>query len=312
MWRLILNSLDTHGTKDPCPSLLKIDEAPDYQRSNPYIHTGYRGPQSWGQCLASVLQFHNETMNIWTHLLGAFIFLAFLCWDWEHASGWASFWDLSVIIICVILYQACMVLSALYHTFNAHSQEAAEFCLMLDLGGICASITASYISGIYYAFWCHPFLQNFYMITVACFITTGLVFRNTFNKEDYLLYRLVFFIGFVVYGCVPTLHWVILNGGFDSDEVRLFLPRIVIMYLLCGLAFLFYVAKFPEVVLPGRFDILGSSHQWWHLFIFICLAYWYATGMSFAEYRSLGGCEKGKKFDTELKQHMEDHFWLTF
>lgn len=22
-----------------------------------------------------------------------------------------------------------------------------------------------------------------------------------------------------------------------------------------------------------RFDILGSSHQWWHLFIFLCLAY---------------------------------------
>ena len=44
-------------------------------------------------------------------------------------------------------HQACMVLSAIFHTFNSHSREASEFCLMLDLGGISCSITASYISG---------------------------------------------------------------------------------------------------------------------------------------------------------------------
>jgi len=306
MWRIVIDSLARHG--DPVPGLLKIDEAPDYQRTNPYIHTGYRAPQTWTQCLGSVLQFHNETMNIWTHLLGAFVFLALLLWDWDSSSGW----DFAVILMVISLYQACMVLSALYHTFNAHSKEASEFCLMLDLGGICASITASYISGIYYAFWCHPFLQNFYMITVACFITTGLLFRNTFNKEEHLLYRLVYFIGFVVYGCVPTIHWIVINGGFESDEVRLFLPRIVTMYLLTGLAFLFYAAKFPEVVLPGRFDILGSSHQWWHLFIFICLAYWYTTGLALAQFRNSGGCSQGLKIAKELKEMTEAKFWVNF
>ena len=134
-----------------------------------------------------------------------------------------------------------------------------------------------------------------------------------------LSHRLIFFTTFVIYGFVPTIHWALLNG-IGSDEVdlrflnshllilhiqtRLFLPRVLIMYLLAGLAFVFYIAKFPEVVLPGRyitpsflrpfinwsylraadlfvihyslflrFDILGSSHQWWHIFIFLCLAY---------------------------------------
>ena len=106
--------------------------------------------------------------------------------------------------------QACMVLSAIFHTFNSHSQEASEFCLMLDLGGISCSITASYISGsrffcishevaqiykispfsgIYYAFWCHPGLQYFYMLTVLGFILCGLIFRNTFNKDENLIPR---------------------------------------------------------------------------------------------------------------------------
>ena len=122
MWRLVLNVLKEHSK--PSEGTLKIDEvawslylplcftflstwslftvhsysqAPDYQRSNPYIHTGYRAPQvsgtsidlnstkishpqTWSQCARSVLQFHNETLNIWTHLLGAFAFLALLLW----------------------------------------------------------------------------------------------------------------------------------------------------------------------------------------------------------------------------------------
>jgi len=33
--------------------------------------------------------------------------------------------------------------------------------------GIAASITASYVSGIYYAFFCSPDWRNFYLVTVG-------------------------------------------------------------------------------------------------------------------------------------------------
>ena len=57
------------------------------------------------------------------------------------------------------------------------------------------------------------------------------------------------------------------------------LPKIIVMYTICGFAFFFYVTKFPERLLPGFLDILGHSHQWWHVFIFIGnilnqLVYW--------------------------------------
>ena len=48
------------------------------------------------------------------------------------------------------------------------------------------------MQGIYYAFWCHPGLQYFYMLTVLGFILTGLVFRNTFNKDENLIPRFLF------------------------------------------------------------------------------------------------------------------------
>ena len=39
-----------------------------------YIHTGYRGTADLGAAFKSLLEIHNETMNIWTHLVGVVIF----------------------------------------------------------------------------------------------------------------------------------------------------------------------------------------------------------------------------------------------
>ena len=69
-----------------------------------------------------------------------------------------------------------MVLSAIFHTFNSHSREASEFCLMLDLGGISCSITASYISGEAK----NKFLVIFRCASISCtgdrqFVNDGLI-----------------------------------------------------------------------------------------------------------------------------------------
>jgi len=306
MLRLVTSSLARHGQP-----LLKYDEAPEYVRHNPYIRTGYRSPQGWLQCLRSVLSLHNETLNIWTHLLGAVFFLVLLAWDCTAppAPDQVTWRDFSVILSIIGCYQLCMIMSAVFHTFTAHSQEASEFCLMMDLAGIGASITASFVSGIYYAFWCSPLTCTFYLVTVLGFIVFGAVMRHSINKDENLALRLVYFVSFVVYGFVPTIHWV-LNKGVYSDEVLIFLPRIIIMYLMCGLAFLFYIAKFPEIVRPGCFDIVGSSHQWWHAFIWAGLAYWHHTGFTFAEYRLEGGC--GASVEPVLTERIREKFWINF
>jgi len=305
MWKVVVNSLASHGQP-----LLKYDEAPEYQKTNPYIRTGYRSPQSWCQCLRSVLSLHNETLNIWTHLLGFLFFLTLLLWDWFAPPSKVTWQDFAVILTIISCYQLCMIMSAVFHTFTSHSQEASEFCLLMDLAGIGASITASYISGIYYAFWCSPSWCTFYLATVGGFILFGALARHHLNKEENLMVRLVYFVFFVVWGFVPTIHWVIMNGGVYSDEVRIFLPRIIFMYLMCGLAFLFYIAKFPEIFLPGKFDIFGSSHQWWHAIIWGCLAYWHHTGFTFAEYRLESGCRN--EMDPEMRQWLMDKFWINF
>jgi predicted membrane channel-forming protein YqfA (hemolysin III family) len=59
--------------------LLKITEVDDYYRGNPFILTGYRAKTTFLGCLKSLLVLHNETINIWSHLLG-FLFFVGLFW----------------------------------------------------------------------------------------------------------------------------------------------------------------------------------------------------------------------------------------
>ena len=62
------------------------------------------------------------------------------------------------------------------------------------------------------------------------------------------------------------------------------------MYFICGLAFFFYVTRIPERLVPGLVDIIGHSHQWWHILIFLGLYFWHNTGLAFAMFRLKHGC----------------------
>jgi adiponectin receptor len=54
--------------------LLLIEELPKDRQENQYVLSGYRFYRSTKDCLKSLFKLHNETMNIWSHLLGFFFF----------------------------------------------------------------------------------------------------------------------------------------------------------------------------------------------------------------------------------------------
>lgn len=50
----------------------RITEAPEHHRDNEFIHSGYRiNFNSSKHVLKSLFMIHNESVNIWSHLLGA-------------------------------------------------------------------------------------------------------------------------------------------------------------------------------------------------------------------------------------------------
>nr|VDC90971.1 unnamed protein product [Brassica oleracea] len=55
--------------------LMKFEELPGYLQDNEFIHDHYRCQWSLRDTFLSTFSWHNETLNIWTHLIGFVLFL---------------------------------------------------------------------------------------------------------------------------------------------------------------------------------------------------------------------------------------------
>jgi adiponectin receptor len=61
------------------PFIGRWEEAREYNRDNEYIKTGYRvNFNKVKHIFQSLFIFHNESINIWSHLLGAVLFVIFV------------------------------------------------------------------------------------------------------------------------------------------------------------------------------------------------------------------------------------------
>ncbi|XP_021922010.1 progestin and adipoQ receptor family member 3 isoform X2 [Zootermopsis nevadensis] len=271
------------------PLLLSYDDAPSYLKFNPYIHSGYRGFLTTKMCLESMFWWTNETVNIWSHVFGWMLFMGLTLYDLVLLNIHASFADKFIVGVLLVCFQICMILSSLYHTFSCCSERAFTCFLSFDLFGIALSLLAIYMSGIYYAFWCEKEWQMFYLVTIFVIFAFAMVLQIPKLKVDANT-KLIVFLAWALYGVVPTFHWTVIMGGLGNGVVQLLLPRVLGMYAISGLAFLIYISKFPERFWSGRVDYLGSSHQWWHLFVVLALYYWHNTGIKYVEFRMNHGC----------------------
>merc|ERR1712012_238332 len=161
-----------------------------------------------------------------------------------------------------------------------HSERACKRWLALDLAGISVGLIGCYIPGVHFAFYCLSVWRDVYLLTVVVLFGAVLMFQTTarFLSSQWFYRRIILYIGLVSYGVVPTIHWVVLNGGLNSQMVQVFLPKVTVMYFLAFTAFMFYFTKTPERCLPGRFDYVGSSHQIWHVIVVLTFLWWHQAG----------------------------------
>ena len=53
-----------------------------------------------------------------------------------------------------------------------------------------------------------------------------------------------------------------------------------------GLGFFFFASRLPERIAPGRFDLLGASHQIWHACVWAAGADWAHGMLALADWRA--------------------------
>ncbi|XP_028929537.1 progestin and adipoQ receptor family member 3 isoform X2 [Ornithorhynchus anatinus] len=215
--------------------LYTFEQAPGFLRDNPYITDGYRAFLPARLCLRSLFILSNETVNIWSHLLGFLLFFTLGIYDMTSVlpSAGASREDFVICSICLFCFQVCMLCSVGYHLFCCHrSEKTSRRWMALDYAGISIGILGCYVSGVFYAFYCnniHP----------------------SYLTQQWHRLRSLIFCSVSGYGVIPTVHWVWLNGGLGAPIVQEFAPRVVVMYMIAASAFLFYISKVPERYFPA-------------------------------------------------------------
>ncbi len=122
---LTVQEADSAFRTRPVPNfLLKYDELPAWRQDNHFILTHYRPiSNSFFTSFQSLFQLHNESVNIHSHLSGAwiFFFIALSLYAFEpHPVTWADTIAFSFFFSGVII---CLGISATYHTVSNHSPK---------------------------------------------------------------------------------------------------------------------------------------------------------------------------------------------
>ncbi|XP_078069963.1 progestin and adipoQ receptor family member 3a isoform X2 [Mustelus asterias] len=248
--------------------LYTYEQIPSFLKENPYITDGYRAYLPAKLCIKSLFILSNETVNIWSHLLGFFLFFSLGIYDMTIVlpEANASRDDYVIYSICLFCFQVCMLCSAGYHLFCCHrSEKANRRWMALDYAGIAIGILGCYVPAVFYAFYC--------------------------NEQWYSL-RALIFCCVSVYGFIPTIHWIWQNGGMSTPIVQAFVPRVFVMYLIGAVAFFLYITKIPERYFPGQLNYLGSSHQCWHVLVVLMFYWWHQTGVYITQYRHNQPCSQ--------------------
>ncbi|XP_074048837.1 membrane progestin receptor epsilon [Macrotis lagotis] len=280
--------------------LLRWDEVPD-DFVECFILSGYRRlPCTAQECVASVLQPTNETLNFWTHFIPLLLFLTkfgrllFLGGRHDlpfHHPGLLPLWCyasgvlLTFTMSCAAHVFSCLSLrlraaffyldyaSISYYGFGstvAYYHYLLPGLSLLDAGVMtpylqqrlgwrvdCARLIAAYRALV---------LPVAFALAVTCTVACCKS-RGDWCAYPFALRTFVFVMPLSMACPIMLESWL-----FDlrARNPTLFVHFYRRYFWLLVAAF-FNVSKLPERIQPGRFDIVGHSHQLFHIFTFLSI-----------------------------------------
>ena len=256
---------------------LQQDEVYHYLADNPAIHTAYRHRLNCWEAFLTLFQFHNETVNVWSHLSGALLFIGLLMrlavWGVATAShtvslddgsagavspgdGVVPVWPIAIFLVSAV---TCLGASATFHLLHVVDQGWYRTLSSADYASIAILICGSTIPPIAFGFWCSPGVAALY--TVACTAIAGasmaLGMMPAFRTPPWRTTRMASFIATGAFGLVPLLH-LLSSTQTQYAEAAEGMATMAALYV-CGA--LLYGFRVPERFFPGRFDWGGTSHN---------------------------------------------------
>ncbi|KAI1200179.1 hemolysin-III channel protein-like protein Izh2 [Nemania serpens] len=260
-----------HGPVDSLKSkLVRLVEVPAWMHQGQFIERAYRKQQdSFYGCFKSLWYIHNETVNIWSHLIVGVFFLAMAIWaaiPALHGDYAFKRADLLALQTYLIGAAVCCLFSAFYHCVSCHSEHVSRRCLKLDYLGIASNITSTCVSATYFGLYEQPQLANIYItVILACgLLAFGSMLDPGADGHRAAQFRAAVFIALGASGFAPIIHAAI-SPRLTLDGFSLGHVVAQSAVYLTGTAF--YIFRIPEKHWRGTFDVWGASHQLFHILV---------------------------------------------
>eukprot|EP01084_Bolivina_argentea_P230527 388902_1 len=290
--------------------LFTIDQVPRFLRYNYYIRSGYRPPpdqtsSNTYHLISSIFSWHNESINIWTHLFALIMFGSLLIYELCFRN--TRYCIAITCIACVITFSG----SIMYHsTMNkCVCQSQYKQCLNYDVVGVICACTFTGISPIYNGYKCNYniFVMSALVILMCslCYTSIKMLSPDATAKirGKYLgmhaMLRTILALSMVSGNILwqinryQSLKWhgisfiLLIVGGLINVSrypEKLFVNKYVSSFFLVNRNELKnkmngeYKARYSELLDFIRYsiDFIGNSHQIWHMFvIFTCVTCYY-------------------------------------
>ena len=273
---------------------LTYDDMPLWTNSNSFIITGYRPTnEPILYYVKSLFRLHNETINIWTHLLGALLFIYLLVYI-NIDPNLRMFTSQTILmnvytITCILTYG----LSSIMHTFYPLNNYCCTSLQTLDYLGIGLQIFSTLQVFLYYSFYCQKELMLIYMNLVGAFNIISLIIltNKKFTSNEYRKLKVGCFLSQIAIFIVPLVHRILLYNDDIYDKVfREELGYFILAFISFIFCIVFYLGLIPERFIKKRFDIFGSSHQIFHILCVIGSVFMYLALKKIMDQDTLLSC----------------------
>ena len=246
------------------------EEIPDYRKDSIYIKTGYHPTTStWSEKLNLLFTIHSETINIWSHMFGIFLFCGYLLESLFNED--AKYYWVGILFDLASLMM--FATSTAYHWLHICSENSHNKYLCLDYCGIAVYGHATYITWMYYGlfdgnrlFYVYSLIQS---IIVAMAIIAGYraVHSYVWGSVDWEFNERIRCGLYLAHslGVHLSIFYQYHVGGISME---CWITNLI-AYITYGIGFTTYAIKYPEVVWPGKFDLYFNSHQIMHFMMLI-------------------------------------------
>lgn len=229
--------------------------------------------QPWRYYFCSLFQLHNETVNVWTHLIGTVVLWTVLENYSDRYDIWNSNRPLLIFGVCAMTNNLC---SSVVHLVHSKSPTVHYHAILIDYIGVAVYSFGTGIMTFYSNSdrQLYDILQNYYMpflvvvtwINFTCVSTAKVVC----GEDPYSIKRKVLQVGSMSLQAVLVIlpfaprYWHCYGNNVCSMSS---LNHLTVCIVFFALEAFFFGCHLPEKLFPGKCDIIGQGHHFFHVLV---------------------------------------------